>query len=217
MSSHKFETASDESTALYASMRAARDAEAATVDRTAQLYDHALRWAICLEDEAATAGVPLQDYLVCGSRADHMLWLVVDAHRNRYPASAGPRSVSETASLHTDPLHSRRPWAPVGAVLSRLGSAAETLARLADRTDCGVDGFFFAGPVAHVEALAYRDALRVGLASLGGGVRISRRTYQILEDLAACRHVHDPVLGKATYVLLDQLKNCLVGSTDEAV
>lgn len=133
----------NQNSVLYESMRAARDAEAATVDRTAQLYDHVLRWAICLEDEAVTAGVPLQDYLACGSRSDHMLWLAVDAHRDRYPASAGPRSVLETASL---PFHSRRPWAPVGVVLNRLGSAAETLARLADRTDARIGGSFL-GPL----------------------------------------------------------------------
>ena len=105
---------------------------------------------------------------------------------------------------------SLRPWAPVREVSLRLGSAAETLAQLADLPDDRVSEGFLAGPVARVEALAYRDAVRAGLAALRGDGRVYRRTYQVLEDLAVARRVHDPELGRAANVLLDQLAHRLV-------
>lgn len=189
-------------------MRAARDAEAATADRTAQLYDATLRWALGVEAEAARAGVPSQDYLSRGSGADHALWLAVATHRERYPASAGQAAVREHDASAQSP--SLRPWAPVCEVSLRLGSAAETLALLADLTDDWVSGGFLAGPVARVEALAYRDAVRAGLAALREDGRVYRRTYRVLEDLAVARRVHDPELGRAADVLLDQLAHRLV-------
>ncbi len=114
-------------------MRAARDAEAATTDRTARLYDGVLRWALGVEAEAVRAGVTLQDYLSRGSGADHALWLAVATHRDRYPASAGPAAVREPVASARSP--SLRSWAPVREISIRLGSAAGTLAQLADLTD----------------------------------------------------------------------------------
>lgn len=189
-------------------MRDARDAEAATADRTARLYDSVLRWALGVEAEAVRAGVPLQDYLSRSPGADHALWLAVAAHREKYPASGGPAAVLEhTASAQPPSL---RPWAPIGEIYRLLGSEVEVLARLADLTDDRVAEGFLAGPVARIEALAYRDAVRAGLAALRGDGRIYRQTYRILEDLAIARRIHDPELGRAADVLLDQLAHRLV-------
>ena len=192
----------------FSEMRAARDAEAATADRTARLYDGVLRWALGVEAEAARAGVPLRDHLAQGPGSQHALWLAVAAHREEYPASAGPAAVREHAASAR--LPSLRPWAPVGEVSLRLGSAAEALAQLADLPDDRVSDGFLAKPVARVEALAYRDAARVGLIALRGDGRVYRRTYRVLEDLAVARRVHDPELRRAADVLLDQLAHRLV-------